>query len=69
MRKEIWAKARTTHEIHGLRIPTIPVGTEFEVLKDIQDDSNVPFDFGALGQARCRGLAVTSVWLYEFEFA
>ena len=67
MRNETWSKAVTTKEISGLRIPTIPVGTEFEVLTDIKDDDRLSFKYGELGHASCRGIPIHSIWLTEFN--
>ena len=50
-------KARTTKEIYGNSINTIPVGTEFEITSHNE---------GALYSACC-GLDVTLVYNDEFE--
>lgn len=50
-------KAKTIVEISGHCIPTIPVGTEFEVSL-ISDH----------GYALCKGLPVSSVWKDEYTF-
>ena len=53
-----FVKAKTVKVISGDCIPTVPVGTEFEVESIIADR----------GYATCKGLPVSSVWKDEFVF-
>ena len=50
-------KAVTTVVISGACIPTIPVGTEFEVVTIVDN----------YGYATCRGLPISTIWLDEFK--
>ena len=50
-------RAITTVEISGDRIPTIPVGTEFEIIRILEKYK----------YATCKGLPVFSIRLDEFE--
>ena len=57
MWKPEYKKAKTVKVIGGAAIPTIPTGTEFEVVVN----SNNGYGF-----VSCRGLAVNSVWNDEY---
>lgn len=50
-------KAKTLKEISGVCIPTVPKGTDFEVVEIVKDR----------GYATCKGLPVSSLWLEEFS--
>ena len=50
-------RAITTVEISGDRIPTIPVGTEFEIIRILEKYK----------YATCKGLPVFSIRFDEFE--
>lgn len=49
-------KAITIKEITGCRIPTIPIGTEFEIISILEE----------YNYATCSGLPVSSVWTSEY---
>jgi hypothetical protein len=52
-------KAITTKQITGVRIPTIPAGTLFEVLSVVQCGKRDAY-------STCKGLPVSSVWNDEY---
>ena len=54
----VWKSAITTKEISGSRIPTIPVGTRFEVL--VLGNSKQSY-------SSCRGLPINLIYNDEFS--
>ena len=50
-------KAITVKQISGSCIPTIEIGTEFEIDTVVEDR----------GYATCKGLPVTAVWEHEYK--
>ena len=63
-RIEVNRKARTTKDISGAAIETIPAGTEFVVTWYEEPK----FDDSRSDTSIAKGLGVTIVWNDEFEF-
>jgi len=55
-------KAITVKQIKGACIPTIPIGTPFEVLAVVKSTKR---DYG---YSTCKGLPISSVWNDEYVF-
>jgi|LUML01.1.fsa_nt_gb hypothetical protein len=56
----IGKKAITIKEISGACIPTIPVGTTFEILAVVKTDKR------NYAYSTCKGLPISSVWNDEY---
>ena len=60
-------KAITTKEIRGSKIPTIPIGTEFEIITVVEDSAAAASASRSYAYAICKGLPVTAIWEHEYK--